>query len=92
MDEIGWFGARAFTDAAALNRREIDLAVDVMPSLAKANAANMRIPRWRSSFLRHLRHDSKKESSSRQQLFPGWPSALQHNTTNAIQSKSASSR
>jgi len=44
VDEIGWFGARAFTDAAALNRREIDLAGDVMPSLAKANAANMRIP------------------------------------------------
>ncbi len=27
VDDIGWFGARAFTDAAALNRREIDLAV-----------------------------------------------------------------
>ena len=24
-----WFGARAFTDAAALNRREIDIAGDV---------------------------------------------------------------
>src|SRR5258706_12854207 len=27
-DDIGWFGARAFTHAAALNRREIDLAGD----------------------------------------------------------------
>src|SRR5881397_3815633 len=35
--EIGWFGARAFTDAAALNRREIDLAGDVrtMPEAAE---------------------------------------------------------
>ena len=29
VDDIGWFGARAFTDAAALSRREIDLAGDV---------------------------------------------------------------
>src|SRR6202790_1410629 len=29
VDDIGWFGARAFTDAQALNRREIDLAGDV---------------------------------------------------------------
>jgi uncharacterized protein YbjT (DUF2867 family) len=29
VDDIGWFGARAFTDAVALNRREIDLAGDV---------------------------------------------------------------
>jgi uncharacterized protein YbjT (DUF2867 family) len=28
VDDIGWFGARAFTDAAALNGREIDLAGD----------------------------------------------------------------
>ena len=36
-DDIGWFGARAFTDAAALNRREIDLAGDVrtMPEVAE---------------------------------------------------------
>ena len=26
VDDIGWFGARAFTDAAVLNRREIDFA------------------------------------------------------------------
>jgi uncharacterized protein YbjT (DUF2867 family) len=37
VDDIGWFGARAFTDAATLNRREIDLAGDVrtMPETAK---------------------------------------------------------
>jgi uncharacterized protein YbjT (DUF2867 family) len=29
VENIGWFGARAFTDAQALNRREIDLAGDV---------------------------------------------------------------
>src|SRR6202023_3408310 len=36
VDDIGWFGARAFTDATALNRREIDLAGDVrtMPEAA----------------------------------------------------------
>src|ERR1700689_4555403 len=36
VEDIGWFGARAFTDAAALNRREIDLAGDVrtMPEAA----------------------------------------------------------
>src|SRR4029077_9844950 len=36
VDDIGWFGARAFTTAAALNRREIDLAGDVrtMPEAA----------------------------------------------------------
>ena len=37
VDDIGWFGARAFTDAPALNRREIDIAGDVrtMPEAAK---------------------------------------------------------
>ncbi|MGB8769557.1 MAG: hypothetical protein WCC92_08080 [Candidatus Korobacteraceae bacterium] len=36
VDDIGWFGARAFTDAAFLNRREIDIAGDVrtMPGAA----------------------------------------------------------
>src|SRR5207244_5657128 len=29
VDDIGWFGARAFTDAAGLDRREIRLAGDV---------------------------------------------------------------
>jgi len=28
VDDIGWFGARAFTHAGALNRREIDIAGD----------------------------------------------------------------
>src|SRR5437588_3602154 len=37
VDDIGSFGARAFTDAAVLNRREIDLAGDVrtMPEAAE---------------------------------------------------------
>ena len=37
VNDIGWFGARAFTDAVALNRREIDLAGDVrtMPEVAE---------------------------------------------------------
>ena len=37
VDDIGWFGARAFTAAADLNRREIDLAGDVrtMPQAAE---------------------------------------------------------
>ncbi|HWC73428.1 MAG TPA: NmrA/HSCARG family protein [Gemmatimonadales bacterium] len=37
VDDIGWFGARAFTDARGLNRREIDLAGDVrtMPDTAQ---------------------------------------------------------
>jgi uncharacterized protein YbjT (DUF2867 family) len=37
VDDIGWFGARAFTDAAALNGREIDLAGDfrTMPEAAE---------------------------------------------------------
>ena len=36
VDDVGWFGARAFTAAAALNGREIDLAGDVrtMPEAA----------------------------------------------------------
>jgi uncharacterized protein YbjT (DUF2867 family) len=37
VDDIGWFGARAFTDAAALNRHEIDIAGDArtMPEAAE---------------------------------------------------------
>jgi uncharacterized protein YbjT (DUF2867 family) len=37
VDDIGWFGARAFIDAAVLNGREIDLAGDVrtMPEAAE---------------------------------------------------------
>src|SRR6201997_5803368 len=37
VDDIGWFGARAFTHAAALNRREIDLAGDTR-TMAEAAA------------------------------------------------------
>ncbi|HET9401872.1 MAG TPA: NmrA/HSCARG family protein [Candidatus Acidoferrales bacterium] len=37
VEDIGWLGARAFTDSAALNGREIDLAGDVrtMPEAAE---------------------------------------------------------
>jgi uncharacterized protein YbjT (DUF2867 family) len=37
VDDIGWFGARAFTEAAVLTHREIDLAGDVqtMPEAAE---------------------------------------------------------
>lgn len=38
VEDIGWFGARAFTDAAALNRREIDLAGDVRTMSEAAEA------------------------------------------------------
>jgi len=46
VDDIGWFGARAFTDAAALNRREIDLAGDVrtMPEVANVLTAALGRP------------------------------------------------
>ena len=46
VDDIGWFGARAFTDAAVLNRREIDLAGDVrtMPEAAEILAEALRRP------------------------------------------------
>src|ERR1700758_296504 len=36
VEDIGWFGARAFTDSAAFNRREIDLAGDVRTMLEAA--------------------------------------------------------
>src|SRR6202046_4789014 len=46
VDDIGWFGARAFTDSAALNRREIDLAGDVrtMPEAAEILTAALARP------------------------------------------------
>jgi uncharacterized protein YbjT (DUF2867 family) len=46
VDDIGWFGARAFTDAAALNGREIDIAGDVrtMPETAKILAGALGRP------------------------------------------------
>jgi uncharacterized protein YbjT (DUF2867 family) len=37
VDDIGWFGARAFTDAAALSRREIDIAGDARTMRESAN-------------------------------------------------------
>ena len=46
VDDIGWFGARAFTAAAAFNRREIDLAGDVrtMPEAAQILTAALGRP------------------------------------------------
>jgi uncharacterized protein YbjT (DUF2867 family) len=46
VDDIGWFGARAFTDAAVLNGREIDLAGDVrtMPEAAEILTEVLRRP------------------------------------------------
>jgi uncharacterized protein YbjT (DUF2867 family) len=46
VDDIGWFGARAFTDAAILNRREIDIAGDVqtLPETAEVLTAAMGRP------------------------------------------------
>jgi uncharacterized protein YbjT (DUF2867 family) len=46
VDDIGWFGARAFTDAVALNGREIDLAGDVrtMPEAAAILTDALRRP------------------------------------------------
>src|SRR5258706_1107951 len=38
VDDLGWFGGRAFTDAAALNRRDIGVGGDVrtMPEAAES--------------------------------------------------------
>ena len=46
VDDIGWFGARAFTAAASFNRREIDLAGDVrtMPEAAQILTAALGRP------------------------------------------------
>jgi len=46
VEDIGWFGARAFTDAAKLNGRAIDLAGDVrtMPETAKVLAETLGRP------------------------------------------------
>src|ERR1700759_424913 len=46
VDDIGWFGARAFTDATALNRRAIDLAGDLrtMPEVAEILTAALGRP------------------------------------------------
>jgi uncharacterized protein YbjT (DUF2867 family) len=46
VDDIGWFGAHAFTHASALNGREIDLAGDVrtMPEAADVLASALGRP------------------------------------------------
>jgi uncharacterized protein YbjT (DUF2867 family) len=46
VEDIGWFGAHAFTDAAGLNHREIDLAGDVrtMPEAAAILAQALKRP------------------------------------------------
>jgi len=46
VDDIGWFGARAFTDHAVLDRREIDLAGDMrtMPEAAAILAKALNRP------------------------------------------------
>jgi uncharacterized protein YbjT (DUF2867 family) len=46
VEDIGRYGARMFTDAARLNRREIDLAGDAatMPEAAKALSAGLGRP------------------------------------------------
>jgi len=46
VEDIGWFGARAFTDAAGMNHREIDLAGDVrtMPEAAAILAQTLKRP------------------------------------------------
>jgi uncharacterized protein YbjT (DUF2867 family) len=46
VDDIGWFGARAFTDAAALKGREIDIAGDAvtMPEAAATLSKTMGRP------------------------------------------------
>src|SRR5260370_1323256 len=45
VDDIGWLGARAFTDAAALNRPEIDLAGEVRTMTEAADILTGRIRR-----------------------------------------------
>jgi uncharacterized protein YbjT (DUF2867 family) len=46
VEDIGWFGGRAFTHAAALNRREIDIAGDerTMPEAAEILAKALSRP------------------------------------------------
>ena len=62
VDDIGWFGARAFTDAAALNRREIDLAGDIrmMPQAAGVLTEALGRPiAFAQTPLEHVRRYSK---------------------------------
>src|SRR5579871_5865069 len=60
VDDIGWFGARAFTDADALNRREIDLAGEVrtMPEAAEILTETLGRP------IGSRRHPSKLSGST----------------------------
>ena len=62
MDDIGWFGARAFTDAAGLNRREIDLAGDVrtMPEAAEILTEALGRPiAFAQTSIEHVRQQSE---------------------------------
>jgi len=48
VDDIGWFGARAFTDAAALNRREIRVrAFDMVASPRQFERLNRHLTQGR---------------------------------------------
>ena len=61
VEDIGWFGARAFTDAA-LNRREIDLAGDVrtMPEAAEILTGTLGRPiAFAQTPIEHVRRYSK---------------------------------
>jgi len=63
VDDIGWFGARAFTDAAALNRREIDLAGDTrtMPEAAEILAKALGRPiAFAQAPIEQVRQNSKE--------------------------------
>src|ERR1700719_524275 len=62
VDDIGWFGARAFTHAAALSRREIDIAGDVrtMPEAAEILAKALGWPiAFAQTPIEQVRHYSK---------------------------------
>src|SRR3954465_2357093 len=63
VDDIGWFGARAFTDAAALNRREIDIAGDVrtLPEAAEILTEALGRPiKFAQTPIEHVRQYSKE--------------------------------
>jgi uncharacterized protein YbjT (DUF2867 family) len=63
VDDIGWFGARAFTHSAGLNRREIDLAGDVqtMPQATEILAEALGRPiDFVQTPIEQVRHYSKE--------------------------------
>jgi uncharacterized protein YbjT (DUF2867 family) len=63
VDDIGWFGARAFTDAAGLNGREIDLAGDVRTMLEAAEILTEALGRpiaFAETPIEQVRHHSKE--------------------------------